>query len=161
MKIGASGNGRGTAEYWARGIIPSLAFASAAAHFALAARSDGSMKLFMIAGGLLCFWCSVHPLLSKCRLRQKALWSIGASGASAIVHMGFITAHAQTGGHQHGGGPLPASAGGHEELMLGMVAFELALVICLSILARFLPDPSESEGRQGSVSASNFQIYMH
>ncbi|MGQ3383426.1 hypothetical protein [Glutamicibacter sp. TV12E] len=131
--------GRRQAAAWAPWAVGMLTGASAVAHFLLAAGSPGSMALFMLAGGLLCLWCTIHPLFGRHGLRRQTLLAMAISSGSALIHMGLITAHASSGGHRHGGGPEAIAApSGHLQEMLGLVGFELVIVMLLAVIARTL-----------------------
>ncbi len=127
---------------WAPWAVGALTGTSALAHFVLASQSTGMMALFMVIGGLLCLWCTVHPLLRPHNLRGQTLQAMVISSSSAVIHMGVITAHASAGGRHHGAAsPVAVAPGDHLQMMLGLVGFELFIVMMLALVARTLTDP--------------------
>lgn len=143
---------RRQAGQWVPWVVGVLTGASAAAHFILAVESTGVMAVFMLAGGLLCLWCTIHPLFQHHDLRRQAMMAMAISSSSALIHMGVITAHASSAGHRHGGPPQAMiDHGGHLQLMLGLVAFELLIVMVLAVIVRTQTDirqlgPDQSAG---------------
>lgn len=125
----------------ARWLLPSLALTSAAAHLALAVGSSGAMMLMMVAGAVLCLSCTLHSLTRSHGLRHGAMRMLAMSAASALLHMGLISAHFASGSHDHGSAaPETGSASGHLVWMLALIGFELTLVLLASVVIRVLDD---------------------
>lgn len=118
-----------------RRVIPVLSLVSAFAHLWMSATSSGTMRAIMIAGGLACVACALHPMVSPTHPQRAAVSVIVMTSASLLIHMCLITLHASGGGHHHHGAGQAASvhASNHMKLMLALVAFELLILFTTSV----------------------------
>lgn len=118
-----------------RRVIPALSLLSAGAHLWMSATSSGAMRMIMIAGGLACMVCALHPVTSRTHPQRAAVSVIVMTSVSMLVHMGLITLHASGGGHHHHGQGQVASvhASNHMKLMLALIVFELLILLTTSV----------------------------
>ncbi len=121
---------------------PSLRMVSAAGystltlHLVATLASQGSMRISMLITGIICLVCTVHMRLTRCAEEKKARETMLMCAASALVHMGLLTAMYSNGGH-HGTATSRSlsHSSTHGHWMLALIALDLcaALVCAMSL----------------------------